>query len=109
MRPSFIFVACLLMAPSLTACGPDPIVGKWNTQRGEGTEFSANGTCGPITKHGEPWLCWWKRRDDGKYDIQIQSDVSTLKTIGRIDAGRLVYTFTDGSKPLVLSRQSNNQ
>jgi hypothetical protein len=94
-----------LMAFGLTACGPDPILGKWFTQKGGGIEFEAGGKCNPTYKRGEPDWCTWKKRDDGRYEFTDQTDVATVKIVASVDGDKLVFAFA-GSKLLVLSRAS---
>lgn len=58
-------------------------------------------------KHGAPWLCQWKKRSDGRYDVTMQSDTSPLKAVAKLEGDNLIYSFSDNSKPVTLSRDAH--
>jgi hypothetical protein len=87
-------------------CGPDPIIGKWRTNEGGGLEFLANGTCRSTIGNGAPLLCSWRKQNNGDYSVQLEGDVveTTVLVTAHVSNDKLVFAFSDKSKPVVLKK-----
>jgi hypothetical protein len=88
-----------IMMVWLVACGPNPVVGKWErTSRQTVIEFKEDGTCGAIPRPSGV-TCAWKERKDGKIDVDVVTPPHNWHWIGvvQVEGDQLIFEEKPGS------------